>query len=137
MPLFSFLIVLDAAFALFTVTVALVVAFTNAQNFSGRFQDLKANCADLYESFLECVRLSRENTPGPELNQKVAQILDDYNGKLADSEDHGLVDYCKYHQPFWYAVYLAVGTAFVVFLFAVPLVFVWRNWAPTLQCYFQ
>ena len=68
----------------FTVAVAILVCFANAQNFSGRAHDLEANLADLLKLQI-CVELYKE-----------------YIKKCGDSEYHSIIDEYKYNGDWQY-----------------------------------
>lgn len=118
--------------AMFTVTVAILVAFSNSLKYAHRASDLRANCNDLKISYVELTsfKLKHKNTTvfDNSLNEELNTLINDYLKKLSDSEYHSIVDVWKMRKEKKYAIlYCLPIVAFWIFLFILPILFiVWR-----------
>lgn len=118
--------------AIFTVTVAILVTFSNSLKYAHRASDLRANCDDLKISYMELTSFKFEliNTRifDDSCNQNLNIIINDYLQKLNDSEYHGISDVWKLKNPIKYALFYCFPLIiFWIFLFILPILFIiWR-----------
>ena len=80
----------------FTVAVAILVCFANAQNFSGRAHDLEANLADLLKL------KNKANSLKVGKKQICVELYKEYIKKCGDSEYHSIIDVYKYNGDWQY-----------------------------------
>mgnify|MGYP001144533912 CR=1 FL=1 len=80
----------------FTVAVAILVCFANAQNFSGRAHDLEANLADLLKL------KNKANSLKVGKKQICVELYKEYIKKCGDSEYHSIIDEYKYNGDWQY-----------------------------------
>lgn len=112
---------------LFTITVAILVTYANAQKCGSRSKDLAANCSDLGKRYTEIVSLINSDAykyacgkSHAELKEKMKEFYND----LGDSEDHTIVDEWKYTDSWLFYFYIAAIAILVFLLFIVPIGFI-------------
>lgn len=102
----------------FTVAVAILVCFANAQNFSGRAHDLEANLADLLKL------KNKANSLKVGKKQICVELYKEYIKKCGDSEYHSIIDEYKYNGDWQYKFVVALAAIFVIVLLLLPVVYV-------------
>ena len=126
---------LDVPSVLFTVAVAILVTFANAQRCGSRANDLNSNCNDLGERFSEVMSIidapiysSDSTEKASEFNNvELKNCMSHFYKNLGDSERHSFVDEWKYANSWLYYIYLAIKIILIYLLIIVPLVFVFCN----------
>lgn len=123
--------------AIFTVTVAMLVIFANAQKYGSRANDLAVNCNDMRMT-LRRFKEALQNGEKEIVNEEYAKFIE----QLADSEQHYPVDEYKYgcnqdgrkgrfNKFCWYS-YLTLYTLFILCLFGIPVLFICVYWVQLL-----
>lgn len=102
----------------FTVAVAILVCFANAQNFSGRAHDLEANLADLLKL------KNKANSLKVGKKQICVELYKEYIKKCGDSEYHSIIDEYKYNGDWKYKFVVVLAAIFVIVLLLLPVVYV-------------
>ena len=105
---------LDVPSVMFTVAVAILVIFANAQRCGARANDLSSNCDDLGERFSEVLSILNKSSPEqtkpssqgvPLHNDELRKYMSQFYKNLGDSEEHSFVDEWKYQDYRMYYFY--------------------------------
>lgn len=128
---------LDVPSVMFTVAVALLVIFANAQRCGSRANDLSSNCSDLGERFSEVLSAIDNSDHEPTgsgsgngftpNHEKLKEYMSRFYKNLGDSEEHSIVDEWKYRDYWIYYVYLSIKIIFIYALIMIPIIFVFCN----------
>lgn len=121
---------LTTASALFTVLVAILVTYANAQKYGNRSNDLRTNCNDLYNSLLDCMLLNNQesNFESCEKSNNINNVASTFIKKLGDSENYSVIDIWKKEKSKLYSVYLLASIAIIAGLIIIPILFVIFHW---------
>lgn len=127
--------------ACFTITVAILVTYANAQKYGDRANDLRANCIDLELSVQECRNLNQiavkkrdktKSTLGENEENELKRIMSDFIKKQGDSESHTISDAWKCSRDaedkIKYSVYLGIKAGMIFILFLIPVLYVGMNY---------
>lgn len=112
---------------IFTITVAILVTYANAQKCESRSKDLTANCSDLGKRYTEILsfinsyaNIDKDYSSHKQLKEKMELFYCD----LGDSEEHSIVDEWKYTDSWLYYLYISGTIIFVSILILVPIGFI-------------
>ena len=120
---------LDVPSVLFTIAVAILVTFANAQRCGSRANDLSSNCSDLGERFSEVTEiLNRPNNVSRANHSELKECMARFYKNLGDSEEHSIVDEWKYTGNWLYSLYLSLKIVVIYLLIMIPIIFVFCYW---------
>lgn len=119
---------LDLPSVLFTVSVAILVIYANAQKCGSRARDLNSNCSDLRERLSEVIligaKMKRQPEQVEEEYKKLEICMSEFHKNLGDSEEHAAVDEWNYQDCWLFYLYLSVKIIVIYVLLMAPLLFV-------------
>ena len=113
---------------LFTIVVAILVTYANAQRCGSRSKDLAANCIDLGKIYTEIIAFINSyeyKYKDCGSHEKLEEKMKKFYSCLGDSEEHGIMDRWKYINSYLFYVYIAGIIIFISLLFIIPIGFVW------------
>ena len=128
----------DASFlalpsVMFTVAVAILVTFANAQKCGARANDLFTNCRDLRMRLDEVTKIVDEwkdsisSTEKKTKEDELMACMKAFSDNLGDSEEHTIVDEWKYCGSWLFNIYLMMKILFCYSLILIPVLFLLCN----------
>lgn len=124
--------------ACFSIIVALLVTYANAQRYGARANDLRANCIDLELSLQQCHQLiidlkqKQDKEPFDTGYEKLKDIMREFIKKQGDSEEPVPADRWKYSKDevdhIKYIVYMWIKACFIMVLLIIPIIYVIVNY---------
>ncbi len=122
--------------AIFTVTVAILVAYANALKYGSRANDLRANCYDLMTTQTNLYLLKNQLPKtlcfpiSKSINiTEIQNTLNEYVKNLAGSENHSIIDEWKHDKnPKYFWFHILPLSALIFLFFMIPIIFlIWKH----------